>query len=230
MEFIEYLKKIIHSDNSIDIKGSKIILKESNSNSKLQEVSMNYNSEKYDVFLMTLDENNLLNKKEMFPYFIIPVCSTVDYVLFIKDKETAKYFIFHIELKSQNPKKKNILKKHITSSKIIDFILNVLYLKILKESDKNIKIKNFPSEFYQAIIVLYQNNNQKTKIKNEIEKRSYEQLHYNGTLKEEIYFYTKGLVIRSSKPNSVINLKDLCEYFQRNIKEKSIEICEKIYN
>ena len=108
--------------------------------------------------------------------------------------------------------------------------MNVLYLKILKESDKNIKIKNFPSEFYQAIIVLYQNNNQKTKIKNEIEKRSYEQLHYNGTLKEEIYFYTKGLVIRSSKPNSVINLKDLCEYFQRNIKEKSIEICEKIYN
>lgn len=228
MEFIEYLTGKIHLDNSIFIEKNKIKVKEENNDSKLREVIINYKAEKYDVFLMTLDENNLLNKKKMFPYFKNDICSAVDYILFVKDKNTETFFIFHIELKSQKPKSKEILKKHITSFETLDFILKMLYLKMIKEYQEENKVAKFPSKIYESFIVLYKNNNVKNKDK--IIKNYYNMEACKGIFKEELFYYTEGIIVNSKKLNSVINLKDLCEYFKKNIKEKSIEICEKIYN
>lgn len=228
MDFIEYLTKKIHSNNSIFIEKSKIKVKEDNNDSKLREVIINYKPEKYDVFFMTLDENNLSNKKKMFPYFKNDICSAVDYILFVKDKNEENFFIFHIELKSQKPKSKEILKKNITSFKTLDFILEMLYLKMLKESQEENKSAKFPSKIYQSLIVLYKNNNIKNKDK--IIKNCYNMEVYEGIFKENLFYYTEGVLVSPKKLNSIINLKDLCEYFKKNIPEESINICGKIYN
>lgn len=228
MDFIEYLTEKIHLDNSISIEKNKIKVKEANCDSKLREVIINYKPEKYDVFLMTLDENNLPNKKKMFPYFKKDVCSAVDYVLFVKDKNKDTFFIFHVELKSQKPKSKEILKKHITSFKTLDFILEILYLKILKESQEENKKIEFPSKIYQSLIILYKNPN--TRNRDKIIKNSYNMETCEGIFKKNLFYYTEGLLVNPKRSNSNLNLKDLCEYFEKNIKEKSIGICEKIYN
>ena len=228
MDFIEYLTKKIHSNNNIFIEKSKIKVKEDNNDSKLREVIINYKPEKYDVFLMTLDENNLSNKKKMFPYFKNDICSAVDYILFVKDKNEGNFFIFHIELKSQKPKSKEILKKHITSFKTLDFILEMLYLKMLKESQEENKLAKFPSKIYQSLIVLYKNSNIKNKDK--IIKNYYNMEACEGIFKENLFYYTEGVLVSPKKLNSIINLKDLCEYFKKNIPEESISICGEIYN
>lgn len=232
MDFIEYITEKFHLDNSISIEENKIKIKEENNTSKLREVIINYKPEKYEVFLMTLDENNLPNKKKMFPYFKNDICSAVDYILFVKDKKKETFFIFHIELKSQKPKSKEILKKHITSFKILNFILEMLYLKTLKEYKEKNKEENkeieFPFKIYQSLIVLYKNPNMRNG--NKIIENSYNMETCKGTLKKKLFYYTEGISGDSKNSKSKLNLKDLCEYFERKIKAESIEICKKIYN
>ena len=53
---------------------------------------------------------------------------------------------------------------------------------------------------------------------------------YEGIFKENLFYYTEGVLVSPKKLNSIINLKDLCEYFKKNIPEESINICGKIYN
>jgi hypothetical protein fuD12_00370 len=228
VDFIEYITEKIHLDNSISIEENKIKIKEENNTSKLREVIINYKPEKYEVFLMTLDENNLPNKKKMFPYFKNDICSAVDYILFVKDKKKETFFIFHIELKSQKPKSKEILKKHITSFKTLNFILEMLYLKTLKEYKEENKEIEFPSKIYRSLIVLYKNSNMRNV--NKIIENSYNMETCKGTLKKKLFYYTEGISMDSKNSNSKLNLKDLCEYFEKNIKAESVEICKKIYN
>lgn len=125
LTFIEYLREKIHPDNCVSIKNNRIILKEEHSDSKLKEIIVNFDSKKYDTFLMTLDENNLSiqQKRKMFPYFKEDICSSVDYVLFVNEKNTEDYFIFHIELKSQKPENREIFKEayHISENHKIYF-------------------------------------------------------------------------------------------------------------
>lgn len=227
LTFIEYLREKIHPDNCVSIKNNRIILKEEHSDSKLKEIIVNFDSKKYDTFLMTLDENNLSiqQKRKMFPYFKEDICSSVDYVLFVNEKNTEDYFNFHIELKSQKPENREILKKHITSQKIIKFILTALYLKNLKEY-RNIgqKIK-FPKQFYESTIVLYKSNLSGTK--QEIKEKQYKMEPYKGCISEKWSYYTKGLAVASGQ--SRVNLKEFLVYFKKNILQSKNEICYELY-
>ena len=211
-DLIDYLKEIISDDLKVKSNSnSQLILSESEEDAKLREVILNFSPVDYSVFLITLDRSNLSDDSSCMKNNIFPIfkkeCSSVDYILFMKENNTNKYYIFHIELKS-NPDlcvPKNLLKKHLTSLKIVDFILTSTYLHVLKSHPDD--YKNLPTEVYEGFILI-------SGISSVVSQRGFINKDYNSSGRYEgeiskIKYYFRGILVKSRNKINEIKIREL---------------------
>ena len=224
--FIEYLNDIIQDEKIISLKNDKIIIEEKNKNAKLKEVKIEFNKNRFDILHISLDENNFEDKNSktgIYSIFKREICSSADGILFVYDKKYKKFYVFHIELKSNTKNSENILKKQITSMETVNFILSQIYLELTlgtKEKQKNIK---FPEKIYSMMIVYFKGNGIGNK--NIISKRNYGIKKYSGKFSQKYYFYTQGILTENGKGIEKIKIDILCnleEYLEQEIKLKEI--------
>ena len=224
--FIEYLNDIIQDEKIISLKNDKIIIEEKNKNAKLKEVKIEFNKNRFDILHISLDENNFEDKNSktgIYSIFKREICSSADGILFVYDKKYKKFYVFHIELKSNTKNSENILKKQITSMETVNFILSQIYLELTlgtKENQKNIK---FPEKIYSMMIVYFKGNGIGNK--NIISKRNYGIKKYSGKFSQKYYFYTQGILTENGKGIEKIKIDILCnveEYLEQEIKLKEI--------
>ena len=224
--FIEYLNDIIQNEKIISLKNDKIIIEEKNENAKLKEVKIEFNKNRFDILHISLDENNFEDKNSktgIYSIFKREICSSADRILFVYDKKYKKFYVFHIELKSNTKNSENILKKQITSMETVNFILSQIYLELTlgtKENQKNIK---FPEKIYSMMIVYFKGNGIGNK--NIISKRNYGIKKYSGKFSQKYYFYTQGILTENGKGIEKIKIDILCnleEYLEQEIKLKEI--------
>ena len=224
--FIEYLNDIIQDEKIISLKNDKIIIEEKNKNAKLKEVKIEFNKNRFDILHISLDENNFEDKNSktgIYSIFKREICSSADGILFVYDKKYKKFYVFHIELKSNTKNSENILKKQITSMEAVNFILSQIYLELTlgtKENQKNIK---FPEKIYSMMIVYFKGNGIGNK--NIISKRNYGIKKYSGKFSQKYYFYTQGILTENGKGIEKIKIDILCnleEYLEQEIKLKEI--------
>ena len=224
--FIEYLNDIIQDEKIILLKNDKIIIEEKNKNAKLKEVKIEFNKNRFDILHISLDENNFEDKNSktgIYSIFKREICSSADGILFVYDKKYKKFYVFHIELKSNTKNSENILKKQITSIETVNFILSQIYLELTlgtKENQKNIK---FPEKIYSMMIVYFKGNGIGNK--NIISKRNYGIKKYSGKFSQKYYFYTQGILTENGKGIEKIKIDILCnleEYLEQEIKLKEI--------
>ena len=224
--FIEYLNDIIQNEKIISLKNDKIIIEEKNKNAKLKEVKIEFNKNRFDILHISLDENNFEDKNSktgIYSIFKREICSSADGILFVYDKKYKKFYVFHIELKSNTKNSENILKKQITSMETVNFILSQIYLELTlgtKENQKNIK---FPEKIYSMMIVYFKGNGIGNK--NIISKRNYGIKKYSGKFSQKYYFYTQGILTENGKGIEKIKIDILCnleEYLEQEIKLKEI--------
>jgi len=224
--FIEYLNGIIQDEKIISLKNDKIIIEEKNKNAKLKEVKIEFNKNRFDILHISLDENNFEDKNSktgIYSIFKREICSSADGILFVYDKKYKKFYVFHIELKSNTKNSENILKKQITSMETVNFILSQIYLELTlgtKENQKNIK---FPEKIYSMMIVYFKGNGIGNK--NIISKRNYGIKKYSGKFSQKYYFYTQGILTENGKGIEKIKIDILCnleEYLEQEIKLKEI--------
>lgn len=224
--FIEYLNDIIQDKKIISLKNDKIIIEEKNKNAKLKEVKIEFNKNRFDILHISLDENNFEDKNSktgIYSIFKREICSSADGILFVYDKKYKKFYVFHIELKSNTKNSENILKKQITSMETVNFILSQIYLELTlgtKENQKNIK---FPEKIYSMMIVYFKGNGIGNK--NIISKRNYGIKKYSGKFSQKYYFYTQGILTENGKGIEKIKIDILCnleEYLEQEIKLKEI--------
>lgn len=224
--FIEYLNDIIQDEKIISLKNDKIIIEEKNKNAKLKEVKIEFNKNRFDILHISLDENNFEDKNSktgIYSIFKREICSSADGILFVYDKKYKKFYVFHIELKSNTRNSENILKKQITSMETVNFILSQIYLELTlgtKENQKNIK---FPEKIYSMMIVYFKGNGIGNK--NIISKRNYGIKKYSGKFSQKYYFYTQGILTENGKGIEKIKIDILCnleEYLEQEIKLKEI--------
>ena len=224
--FIEYLNDIIQDKKIISLKNDKIIIEEKNKNAKLKEVKIEFNKNRFDILHISLDENNFEDKNSktgIYSIFKREICSSADGILFVYDKKYKKFYVFHIELKSNTKNSENILKKQITSMEAVNFILSQIYLELTlgtKENQKNIK---FPEKIYSMMIVYFKGNGIGNK--NIISKRNYGIKKYSGKFSQKYYFYTQGILTENGKGIEKIKIDILCnleEYLEQEIKLKEI--------
>jgi len=224
--FIEYLNDIIQNEKIISLKNDKIIIEEKNENAKLKEVKIEFNKNRFDILHISLDENNFEDKNSktgIYSIFKREICSSADGILFVYDKKYKKFYVFHIELKSNTKNSENILKKQITSMETVNFILSQIYLELTlgtKENQKNIK---FPEKIYSMMIVYFKGNGIGNK--NIISKRNYGIKKYSGKFSQKYYFYTQGILTENGKGIEKIKIDILCnleEYLEQEIKLKEI--------
>jgi len=224
--FIEYLNDIIQDEKIISLKNNKIIIEEKNKNAKLREVKIEFNKNRFDILHISLDENNFEDKNSktgIYSIFKREICSSADGILFVYDKKYKKFYVFHIELKSNTKNSENILKKQITSIETVNFILSQIYLELTlgtKENQKNIK---FPEKIYSMMIVYFKGNGIGNK--NIISKRNYGIKKYSGKFSQKYYFYTQGILTENGKGIEKIKIDILCnleEYLEQEIKLKEI--------
>lgn len=224
--FIEYLNDIIQDEKIISLKNDKIIIEEKNENTKLKEVKIEFNKNRFDILHISLDENNFEDKNSktgIYSIFKREICSSADGILFVYDKKYKKFYVFHIELKSNTKNSENILKKQITSMETVNFILSQIYLELTlgtKENQKNIQ---FPEKIYSMMIVYFKGNGIGNK--NIISKRNYGIKKYSGKFSQKYYFYTQGILTENGKGIEKIKIDILCnleEYLEQEIKLKEI--------
>ena len=224
--FIEYLNDIIQNEKIISLKNDKIIIEEKNENAKLKEVKIEFNKNRFDILHISLDENNFEDKNSktgIYSIFKREICSSADGILFVYDKKYKKFYVFHIELKSNTKNSENILKKQITSMETVNFILSQIYLELTlgtKENQKNIK---FPEKIYSMMIVYFKGNGIGNK--NIISKSNYGIKKYSGKFSQKYYFYTQGILTENGKGIEKIKIDILCnleEYLEQEIKLKEI--------
>ncbi len=224
--FIEYLNDIIQDEKIISLKNDKIIIEEKNKNAKLKEVKIEFNKNRFDILHISLDENNFEDKNSktgIYSIFKREICSSADGILFVYDKKYKKFYVFHIELKSNTKNSENILKKQITSMETVNFILSQIYLELTlgtKENQKNIK---FPEKIYSMMIVYFKGNGIGNK--NIISKRNYGIKKYSRKFSQKYYFYTQGILTENGKGIEKIKIDILCnleEYLEQEIKLKEI--------
>ena len=224
--FIEYLNDIIQNEKIISLKNDKIIIEEKNENAKLKEVKIEFNKNRFDILHISLDENNFEDKNTktgIYSIFKREICSSADGILFVYDKKYKKFYVFHIELKSNTKNSENILKKQITSMETVNFILSQIYLELTlgtKENQKNIQ---FPEKIYSMMIVYFKGNGIGNK--NIISKRNYGIKKYSGKFSQKYYFYTQGILTENGKGIEKIKIDILCnleEYLEQEIKLKEI--------
>ena len=224
--FIEYLNDIIQNEKIISLKNDKIIIEEKNENAKLKEVKIEFNKNRFDILHISLDENNFEDKNSktgIYSIFKREICSSADGILFVYDKKYKKFYVFHIELKSNTKNSENILKKQITSMETVNFILSQIYLELTlgtKENQKNIQ---FPEKIYSMMIVYFKGNGIGNK--NIISKRNYGIKKYSGKFSQKYYFYTQGILTENGKGIEKIKIDILCnleEYLEQEIKLKEI--------
>ena len=224
--FIEYLNDIIQNEKIISLKNDKIIIEEKNENAKLKEVKIEFNKNRFDILHISLDENNFEDKNSktgIYSIFKREICSSADGILFVYDKKYKKFYVFHIELKSNTKNSENILKKQITSMETVNFILSQIYLELTlgtKENQKNIQ---FPEKIYSMMIVYFKGNGIGNK--NIISKRNYGIKKYSGKFFQKYYFYTQGILTENGKGIEKIKINILCnleEYLEQEIKLKEI--------
>ena len=224
--FIEYLNDIMQDEKLISLKNNKIIIEEKNKNAKLKEVKIEFNKNRFDILHISLDENNFEDKNSktgIYSIFKREICSSADGILFVYDKKYKKFYVFHIELKSNTKNSENILKKQITSMETVNFILSQIYLELTlgtKENQKNIK---FPEKIYSMMIVYFKGNGIGNK--NIISKRNYGIKKYSGKFSQKYYFYTQGILTENGKGIEKIKIDILCnleEYLEQEIKLKEI--------
>ncbi|WP_339055328.1 hypothetical protein KSU07_08975 [Fusobacterium animalis] len=212
-DLIDYLNEIISDDLKVKSNSaSQLTLSESEAEAKLREVILNFPQNKYRMLLITLDRSNLSDSSSYMKNNIFPIfkkeCSSVDYILFIKENNTNKYYVFHIELKS-NPNlcvPKKLLKKHFTSLKIVDFILTSTYLYTLKSCPDD--YKNLPTEIYEGFVLI-------SGISSGISQREFIEKDYNNSKKykgqiSKIKYYFKGILSKSKNKTHEIRIKELC--------------------
>ena len=99
---------------------------------------------------------NIIN---IFPYFNGEICKSVDSVILVQEVNAKNYYLFHIELKSKRPDDTEIFKKYISSIKMLNFILDILYLKY-KEKSRNFK---FPENIVNMPVLFFSEHNKKLK-------------------------------------------------------------------
>ena len=224
--FIEYLNDIIQNEKIISLKNDKIIIEEKNENAKLKEVKIEFNKNRFDILHISLDENNFEDKNSktgIYSIFKREICSSADGILFVYDKKYKKFYVFHIELKSNTKNSENILKKQITSMETVNFILSQIYLELTlgtKENQKNIQ---FPEKIYSMMIVYFKGNGIGNK--SIISKRNYGIKKYSGKFSQKYYFYTQGILTENGKGIEKIKIDILCnleEYLEQEIKLKEI--------
>ena len=224
--FIKYLNDIMQDEKIISLKNNKIIIEEKNKNAKLKEVKIEFNKNRFDILHISLDENNFEDKNSktgIYSIFKREICSSADGILFVYDKKYKKFYVFHIELKSNTKNSENILKKQITSIETVNFILSQIYLELTlgtKENQKNIK---FPEKIYSMMIVYFKGNGIGNK--NIISKRNYGIKKYSGKFSQKYYFYTQGILTENGKGIEKIKIDILCnleEYLEQEIKLKEI--------
>ena len=224
--FIEYLNDIIQDEKIILLKNDKIIIEEKNENAKLKEVKIEFNKNRFDILHISLDENNFEDKNSktgIYSIFKREICSSADGILFVYDKKYKKFYVFHIELKSNTKNSENILKKQITSMEAVNFILSQIYLELTlgtKENQKNIQ---FPEKIYSMMIVYFKGNGIGNK--SIISKRNYGIKKYSGKFFQKYYFYTQGILTENGKGIEKIKIDTLCnleEYLEQEIKLKEI--------
>ena len=224
--FIKYLNDIMQDEKIISLKNDKIIIEEKNENAKLKEVKIEFNKNRFDILHISLDENNFEDKNTktgIYSIFKREICSSADGILFVYDKKYKKFYVFHIELKSNTKNSENILKKQITSMETVNFILSQIYLELTlgtKENQKNIQ---FPEKIYSMMIVYFKGNGIGNK--NIISKRNYGIKKYSGKFSQKYYFYTQGILTENGKGIEKIKIDILCnleEYLEQEIKLKEI--------
>ena len=123
----------------------------------LGEIEVLFNPQQYQVLKLTLDINNVnKNFKRLLP-FLKKEISSVDNVLFVKRLKDDKYFLFHIELKSETIDNK-LVKKYHSSAKLLCFIFEMLYLNYKDENEKRKLNFGFPKKIYNIPVLIASKN------------------------------------------------------------------------
>ncbi len=121
----------------------------------LHKVKVLFDQNKYQVLKLTLDINNVgKNLKKLVPFFKKEI-SSVDNILFVKRLKDNQYFLFHIELKSKTIDNK-LVKKYYSSTKLLCFIFEMLYLNYIDEKEKRKQILDFefPKKIYNVPVLI----------------------------------------------------------------------------
>ena len=207
-DFFDYCRNVLHKDFFIVPKHNNVKIKEFKE-TKLEEVRVYFEADNYNVLQITFDINNLEkmeDKVNIFPYFNGEICKSVDSIILVQEKNTENYYLFHIELKSQRTDNTEILKKYISSIKMLNFIFDVLYLKY-KEESRNFK---FPEKIVNMPILFFSKHNKrlKSRKKKEIKllKNKFSSNKYVN-FKEEYYYYYYNFMGNSK---GVIQLREMC--------------------
>ena len=160
-DFFDYCRNVLHKDFFIVPEYNNIKIKEFKE-TKLEEVKVYFEADNYNVLQITFDINNLEEMEDrvnIFPYFNGEICKSVDSIILVQEKNTENYYLFHIELKSQRPDDTEIFKKCISSIKMLNFILEILYLKYREES-RNFK---FPEKIVNMPVLFFLEHNKRLK-------------------------------------------------------------------
>lgn len=226
--FIKYLNDIIQDEKIISLKNNKIIIKEKNENAKLKEIKIEFNKNRFDILHISLDENNFEDKNSktgIYSIFKKEICSSADGILFVYDKKSKKFYVFHIELKSNTKNSENILKKQITSMETVNFILSQIYLELILKAEENPQNIQFPEKIYSMMIVYFKGNGIRNR--NSISKKNYGIKKYEGNFSQKYYFYTQGILTENGRGIEKIKIDTLCNH--KEYLEQKIELREIIF-
>ncbi|WP_462354956.1 hypothetical protein [Fusobacterium ulcerans] len=245
--FFDYLQEKINDDIKINSSGvmyngfSKIEIIETGNESrevttqskKLKKLILEADSNKYDFFIFTIDENNVEEhlEKGLFPYFRDRcLCSSSDAILLVQKKgDLENIYIFYIELKSGIVNYEQILKKHIFSKHITKHILDLLYFKSIVGSDDTPgKDRGFPIKIHEGMIVFTTTLNtqeQKTGEKPLINFIEYN-TRFRGSHLNELRYYKLGVKVDNNGEST--GKKILIDNFikSRNLNTVEIKNCD----
>ena len=208
-DFFDYCRNVLHKDFFIVPEYNNIKIKEFKE-TKLEEVKVYFEADNYNVLQITFDINNLEEMEDrvnIFPYFNGEICKSVDSIILVQEKNTENYYLFHIELKSQRPDDTEIFKKCISSIKMLNFILEILYLKYREES-RNFK---FPEKIVNMPVLFFSEHNKRLKSqkKKEIKllEKKFSSNKYINFENDTYYYYFYNFM---GNHKGIIRLKEMC--------------------
>ena len=215
--------------NKLNIRGEE--LKISGKNLKIEGKEIEIGSERLEIKGNDLEiEDTALEivkdeNQGIYSCFKIQTCNSMDYILVVKNKKNSKYYIYHLELKSEIISSENILKKHVISLESLRFILYIIYFKSIKD---NIEIEDFPEKFYHKVIVF--NVKKSGYTQNKIKQVNYNNISsYKGKFKNKYKYFTYGVICDSAGySKDKIYLRNLFEEKESFSTEK-LEIKEMFY-
>ena len=208
-DFFNYCRNTLHKDFFIAPEYNNVKIKEFKE-TKLKEVKVYFDTDNYNVLQITFDVNNLKkieNMVNIFPYFNGEICKSVDSIILAQEKNTENYYLFHIELKSKKPDDTEILKKYISSIKMLNFIFEILYLKYREES-RNFK---FPEKIVNMPVLFFSEHNKRLKSqkKKEIKllEKKFSSNKYINFENDTYYYYFYNFM---GNHKGIIRLKEMC--------------------